>query len=105
MAKPPTLGTVLTDARKKKQKSLREIAEQIRKEDGSPITPQYLNDIEHDRRSPASVVLEQLANVYGLAPDYLYHLAGALPRDLHGKAGSEKDVVEAYRAFRKKLKG
>ncbi len=104
MEKHPTLGSVLADARKKKQKSLRETAQQVLKEDGTPITPQYLNDIEHDRRTPSPAVIEQLAAVYGFGADYLYHLAGTLPKDLHGKAGSEQASLKAWSAFRRKLK-
>lgn len=104
MEKHSTLGSVLADARKKTQKSLREMAERIQKENGTPITPQYLNDIEHERRTPSPAVLEQLAAAYGFGADYLCLLAGTLPKDLHGKAGSEKASLEAWRAFRKKLK-
>ncbi len=104
MEKHQTLGMVLAEARKKKQKSLREIAERVLKEDGTPITPQYLNDIEHDRRSPASAVIEQLAAVFGFAADYLYLLAGSLPKDLHGKSVSEESSLKAWSAFRRKLK-
>lgn len=64
-----TLGTMLAASRKQEKKSLREMAQRILKEDGTGITPQYLNDLEHDRRTPSSTVLEQLAKVYRLAPD------------------------------------
>ncbi len=44
-----TFGRTIADARKKANLSLRELADQIKKEDGSPISPQYLNDIEHQK--------------------------------------------------------
>jgi transcriptional regulator with XRE-family HTH domain len=104
MQKRPTLGSVLAEARKKEKKSLREMSERVLKEDGTPITPQYLNDIEHDRRTPSPAVIERLATVYGFGADYLYHLAGTLPRDLQGKARSEQASIKAWSAFRRQLK-
>ena len=98
-----TLGSVLAAARKKLQLSLREVAERVKKDDGTPISPQYLNDIEHDRRIPSLDVLEGLAKVTKIAPDYLHFLAGSMPSDLKGRAVKEQEVVEAYKLFRKKL--
>ena len=49
-----SFGRAVASARKEKQLSQKELAGLIRKEDGQTITPQYLNDIEHDRRSPSS---------------------------------------------------
>jgi transcriptional regulator with XRE-family HTH domain len=101
-----TLGHVLAVARKKRSKSLKDIALRVRKEDGSSISPQYLNDIEHDRRTPSPSVLEQLAKVFELPPDYLYLLAGTMPEDLAKSRGvSEDQAVEAFKAFRRKLGG
>ncbi len=101
-----TLGQVLADARKKRSKSLKEISLRVKKEDGSSISPQYLNDIEHDRRTPSPVVLEQLAKAFDLPPDYLYFLAGSMPEDLAKARGvTEDQIVEAYKAFRRKLGG
>jgi len=37
--------------------SQKELAGKIKKEDGLPISAQYLNDIEHDRRNPPSEFL------------------------------------------------
>jgi transcriptional regulator with XRE-family HTH domain len=105
MQRPPTLGTELAAARKREGKSLREMAARILKDDGTSITPQYLNDLELNHRTPSPTVLDQLAKVYGFDSDYLYHLAGTLPKDIQSRGASQHEVVEAYRAFRKKLKG
>ena len=48
-----SLGRLIASARKDKQLSQKELAALVLKEDGEAITPQYLNDIEHDRRSPS----------------------------------------------------
>lgn len=104
MAEPtPSLGSVLAEARKQARLSLKEVAAHIKKEDGSPITPQYLNDIEHDRRTPSPEVLDGLAAYFRLSASYLYFLAGAWPADVKRLAVSEDQFAKAYQAFRKKL--
>ena len=101
-----TLGQILVEARKNRGKSLKDISSKVKKEDGSSISPQYLNDIEHDRRTPSPAVLEQLARVFELPPDYLYLLAGTMPEDLAKARGvTESQAVEAFKAFRRKLGG
>ena len=100
-----TLGKFISDKRKKLAFSQKELANSIRKEDANPISPQYLNDIEHDRRVPSDHVIEECARVLKLSQedkDYLYHLAGSLPADLKRKRVQE-DVVKGYRAFRRTL--
>jgi len=99
----PTLGSVLAAARKSASLSLREVAEKVKKNDGSPISPQYLNDIEHDRRVPSSDVTESLARVLKIAPEYLHFLTGALPEDLKRRTVDEAEVVKAYQLFRRHL--
>ena len=57
-----TFGETIARARKDLGVSQRELAMRIVKEDGAPISPQYLNDIERDRRNPpGDHLLEQLA--------------------------------------------
>ena len=99
----PTLGQVLAGARKQRKLSLREVVPKIRKEDGAPISPQYLNDIEHGRRIPSPEVLDALAGFYDLPTDYLHFLAGSMPPDLKSVVASKADVLAAYQAFRRKL--
>jgi transcriptional regulator with XRE-family HTH domain len=98
----PTFGTYIVEARKKRKMSQKELAAKIkREEDDQPISPQYLNDIEHDRRSPSSDhLIEQFALVLDLAPDYLRYLLGKLPDDRR-KNLSEREVEKAFMAFRK----
>ena len=47
-----TFGRIIAEARKGLGISQKDLAAKTRKEDGTPISPQYLNDIEHDRRDP-----------------------------------------------------
>ena len=102
-----TFGLIIAEARRKLGLSQKEIAERIKKEDGEPISPQYLNDIERDRRNPPSeFLITQLAKELKLSNDYLLLAAGTLPTELREKlTGSDPAAVEkAFQAFRKQLK-
>lgn len=103
-----SLGGAIASARKAKGMSQKDLAAKIIKDDGLPITPQYLNDIEHDRRSPSSnTIIQQFAKVLGVKESALYALSGVLPdqvQNLVHKSTPEK-VDDAWVAFRKKLQG
>jgi transcriptional regulator with XRE-family HTH domain len=108
---PPHLGTfgsAIATERKKKGLSQKELAAKILKEDGQAITPQYLNDIEHDRRNPSSDhLVKQFARVLGMDALTLYAAIGMLPeqdRKAVRKATPDQ-VSQAFVAFRKKLTG
>ncbi len=100
-----TVGRAISQARKGHGFSQKELARRVEKEDGTPISPQYLNDIERDRRNPpSSHLLEQFARELGLPHDYLRFLARQIPEDIvPGDYGPER-VESAFRAFRKALK-
>ena len=74
---PPQLGAVVKDARQARHLTLRRVADQVMKEDGTPISPQNLFDIEVHHRVPAPHVLRELALVLELDYDTLLALAGA----------------------------
>lgn len=59
---PLTLGAFLRQARLRQGYSLAQLARQVRKADGRPISPQYLYALEHDQRRPSAIVLEALAH-------------------------------------------
>lgn len=102
-----TFGRIIAEARKGLGISQKDLAAKTRKEDGTPISPQYLNDIEHDRRDPpGEYIIEQLAKILKLSKEYLTAAAGRWPPDLRDKlAGSDpRKVEEAFTAFRKALK-
>ena len=93
MRNDTTFGGVIAEARKDRGLNQKELASLIKREDGAPISPQYLNDIEHDRRSPSSErLVRQFADVLGIDPDYLYHLADRLPEDIRKSGLSQKQV-------------
>ena len=103
-----TFGQLIADARKQAGFSQKDLAAEIHKEDGSSISPQYLNDLERDRRNPPSdFLLNQFAQVLKLPEDYVFFIAGQFPADLRNEAASTRDageVVAAFRAFRRTLK-
>lgn len=105
-SEPTTFGSYIASARKNISLSQKELAERIqREEDGQSISAQYLNDIEHDRRSPTSDhLIQQFAKVLKIDPDYLHYLAGKLPDEIRAKNLSEEAVKQAFLAFRRPAK-
>jgi transcriptional regulator with XRE-family HTH domain len=101
-----TFGTYIAEARKRLQMSQKELAALIlREEDQQPISPQYLNDIERDRRNPSSdYLIQQFAKALKIEADYLHYLAGKLPEEIRRRNLSEEAVKAAFTAFRKPQK-
>jgi transcriptional regulator with XRE-family HTH domain len=97
-------GKLISDSRKKASLSQRELAALVKKEDGEPISAQYLNDIEKGRRNPPSeFLLRQFAGILNIDMDLLYFRAGEIPEEMRDKQISEERIVTAYRMFRRKL--
>ena len=100
-----TFGRTIMETRKELGLSQKELAAHIQREDGTPISNQYLNDIEHDRRSPTGRhLIEQLAKVLKLGPDYLFFLAGQFPEDVRRHTPDPEHFAQAWSAFRRSLK-
>jgi transcriptional regulator with XRE-family HTH domain len=101
-----TFGTIIAEARRAAGLNQKEVAAKIKKEDGQPISAQYLNDIEHDRRNPPSeFLIAQFAALLKLDKDMLILAAGMIPQDLQKIAANQPDKVEqAFKAFRKAIK-
>ena len=101
-----SFGRLIAGTRKQAGLSQKELAASVLKEDGRPISPQYLNDIEHDRRNPPSeYLIVRFAEALGMNPDLLYFQAGELPRDVRSADANEERVVAAYKAFRQEIHG
>lgn len=99
-----TVGQAIAQARKKLEISQKELARRVTKEDGAPISPQYLNDIERDRRNPpSSYLLDQFAAALEIPHEYLHFLARQLPEDLPEGDYNPETVQSAFRAFRREL--
>jgi transcriptional regulator with XRE-family HTH domain len=91
-----TFGGVLSDKRRELDMTQRELAAQIKRE-GTSISAAYLNDIEHDRRSPSPELLKQFARVLKIKEDYLVYLAGRFPEV---RRLTEDQFAEGMTAFR-----
>ena len=100
----PTFARTVTNARKRLGLSQKQLADAVRNEDGKPISPQYVNDLERDRRNPPSdYLLDQLAKALQLPREYLEYLAGRMPADFRGMSDSPERVEAAFQAFRRAL--
>lgn len=100
-----TLGGVISRARKGLGLSQKELAQLVQVDDDGrtkAMSPQYLNDIEHDRRSPSSTQLvEQFSKILKLDPEYLFFLADRWPDSLRVSIKSQEEFSKAMTAFRK----
>lgn len=93
---PVTLGGKIAQRRRSQHLSQRQLAERILRDDATPISPQYLNDIERDRRVPPDYLLRQFAEQLGIDLEYLVFLAGRVPPSL-----SYLSDERAFVAFRR----
>lgn len=97
-----TFGRAIAGERKNAGLSQKQLAERILREDGEPISPQYLNDIEHDRRSPSSDhMIQTFAKVLKISENWLYYLAGRIPAAMRQPGTTAPQVDEWVAAFRK----
>lgn len=102
-----SIGSQIGRGRKNLRMTQKQLASQILKADGTPISPQYLNDLELDKRgAPPNYLLDRISEALGLPQEYLRFVAGRLPADLAENYHREHDpetVKTAFEAFRKAL--
>jgi len=97
-----TFGKYISKVRKDQGMSQKQLAELIEREEGGSISAQYLNDIEHDRRSPSSDhMIQQFARVLKVSANYLYYLAGRMPAEIRRANMPPHQVEEWVSAFRR----
>ncbi len=96
-----TFGKAISEGRKSKQLSQKQLASMILKDDGTPISPQYLNDIERDRRNPPGEhLINQFAKLLDVPDEYLFFLAHQIPpKYLKTAPTSPEQVQDAFKAF------
>jgi transcriptional regulator with XRE-family HTH domain len=93
-------GRIIASAREREGLNQRELAALILKEDGEPISPPYLNDIEHNRRTPSSDhMIEQFAEALDIHPELLYYAARKIPASAYKVKVGEDRVIAAFKAF------
>lgn len=99
-----TFGSYIGEQRKKLRISQKDMAMRLIKDDGNPISAQYLNDIEHDRRNPPPEdIMRQISEHLQVSLEYLIFLSGELPSDLRNTKATPEMVNAAFSAFRKKI--
>lgn len=95
-----TFGVVISAKRRELFMTQRDLAGQIKRE-GVSISPAYLNDIEHDRRSPSPDLIKQFGKVLGIPEDYLTYLAGRFP---DGRRLPQEQFMAGMQAFRQTVR-
>lgn len=101
-----TFGGLMSSARKEKQLSQRDLAALIIKEDGTPITAAYVNDIEHGNRHPSSHhMIEQFARALDVESEVLYFLIDRIPPYDFKSRATRRQIMNAWRAFERALQG
>jgi transcriptional regulator with XRE-family HTH domain len=59
------------------------------------VSPQYLGDIEHDRRgAPSDDVIDRLAAALGCSADLVYFWAGRLPPQLRDTDADHNAILD-----------
>jgi transcriptional regulator with XRE-family HTH domain len=100
-----TFGELIADLRTKRGLTLRELARQVLKEDGKPISFQYLSELENDTRNPPpDYLIDKLASVLKVSRNLLFIHARRIPRDLPLTSITESQADKLYTTFRKKLR-
>ncbi len=99
-----TFGKMIANKRKALRISQKELASRIFKENGEPISAQYLNDIEHDRRHPPDeIMINQLSRHLHIEADVLFFLAGEIPPRIRELSNNPDRIAGAMRVFRREL--
>ena len=93
--KPPlTLGEMIATARKAKPWSLQQLGDAVGtvREGGKAVSPQFINDVEHDRRKPSAELLHAFAKILHLDIDVLHCATGeGFPSRQRLSAGAPAD--------------
>jgi len=107
MKEPETFGEMVSKARKRLGLTQKQLTERIKRKDleDTNISPQYLNDIEHDRRVPSTDVILQLASELDLNADYLHFMARKWPEDISASSVKQDQFQQLMVALRGGGKG
>jgi transcriptional regulator with XRE-family HTH domain len=99
-----TFGQAITELRRQRGLNQRQLASEVRKADGRPISQQYLNDIENGRRFPANdQLITELAGALRTDPAFLSYMAGQLPAEMRDLAADPDRLRAAVKAFKETL--
>ena len=96
-----SFGRAVRRARKARGLSQTGLAARVRREDGPSISPQYLKDIEHDRRGPShGPLVGQVVEILGIGAGRLYDPGNRPPPDFPDADLSVGEAA-AWAAFRR----
>ena len=99
-----SFGEYIATRRKVLKLTLKDLAAQLKKGDGVPISLAYLHDIETgSRKPPSDQIIEQLGTILGIPVEILYYQAERMPSDLKRENVSEERIMAAYQAFRREI--
>jgi transcriptional regulator with XRE-family HTH domain len=99
-----SFGEYIAAGRKALKLTLKDLAAQLKKGDGIPISVAYLHDIETgSRKPPNDQIIEQLGTILGIQVEILYYQAERMPADLIRDDVSEERILAAYGAFRREI--
>jgi transcriptional regulator with XRE-family HTH domain len=99
-----SFGEYIAARRKALKLTLKDLAAQLKKGDGIPISLAYLHDIETgSRKPPSDQIIEQLRTILGIPVEILYYQAERMPSDLKRDDVSEERIMAAYHAFRREI--
>ena len=90
-----TFGRMITERRMALRITLAGLGRRLAKQDGSPVSAQYLHDIQNDRRLPGPAVLASLARVLEIPVDHLGALAGICPANVLAYLADHHDAAPA----------
>src|SRR3989338_2713268 len=101
-----TLGRVIAERRSTIGLSLKDLACLVHKEGGNSVSPQYIFDIEKDRRTPSRHVMGELASALGVDANYLVAVAGQAPTSVTAYLQANPEQAAAVAAaFERAAKG
>lgn len=92
-----TLGKIIAAARETHGLTQVELARELE------VSPQFINDIEHDRRVPNRNMIAALSEELDIYSDVLWFSIGKIPPYMTAGDYSEKAIVAALAAMRNVL--
>src|ERR1700674_2375889 len=99
-----SFGDYIAARRKALKLTQKDVALQLKKDDGIPISLSYFHDIEAGKRNPPNdQIIEQLATILEIPIDILYFRAERMPADFKRDDVPEERILAAYQAFRREL--
>lgn len=98
-----SFATLIKKAREAYHLRRKDVASQVLKKDGLPISMSYLNGLEQGQWLPPVSLIPQFAQVLKLPEDILYFASGLLPPDIQEMGATHQQIVSAFTVLRQTL--